>query len=187
MKIIDILIESAELLGLHNDLPQLNSVTPENEEEILSANENIASLFKLIKYSIRELCTNYVPVIDQKVITTTDKSYPLTEFTNYIRIKNITKHEQLVKFKIIGKTIVLEEDGEYIVNYATYPAISSLLDELDFLEEFSPDAIVLGLCSYFSLANGRFEEFQTFNEKYVARAESLKSLRTFNLPLRRWQ
>ena len=187
MKIIDILIESAELLGLHNDIPQLNSFTTENEEEILSANENIANLFKLIKYSIRELCTNYIPIIDKKTIVTENKTYPLAEFPNFIRIKNITKQEELVKFKLIGKSIILEEDGEYVVNYATYPVVLSVFDELDFLQEFSPDAIVLGLCSYFSLAQGRFDEFQTFNEKYVARAESLKSLKTFNLPVRRWQ
>lgn len=187
MKIIDILIESAELLGLHNDIPQLNLVTAENEEEILTANENIAGMFKLIQYSVRELCTTYIPVVNQKVIVTENKTYPLTEFPNFIRIKNITKNEQLVKFKIISKSIIFEEDGEYVVNYATYPIISSMFDELDFLQEFSPDVIVLGLCSYFSLSQGRFEEFQTFNEKYVSRAESLKALRSFNLPIRRWQ
>ena len=187
MKIIDILIESAELLGLHYDVPQLNELNAENEMAIISSNENLKSLFNLVKFSIRELCTNYVPVCSSKEIQTTEKKFPIAELENYIRIKNVYRNEQPVKFKIIARNLILEEEGVYTINYATYPNITSVFDDIDFLQEFSPDAIVFGLCSYYSIAHGRFDEFETFHEKYVEKAESLKSLRIFNIPCRRWE
>ena len=157
MKIIDVLIESAELLGLHYDIPQLNEITLENENDVLTNNENIASLFNLIKFSIRELCTNYVPVFSSITITTTDKTFPISELKNFIRIQNVYKNDELVKFKVLNRNLTLEEDGEYVITYATYPDIKTVFDEIDFLQDFSPDSIVFGLCSYYSLAHGMFE------------------------------
>lgn len=186
MQIIDILNESTMLLGLSDEQQILSYTTPESESASLE-NKNIASLFNLIKFSIRELCTNYIPVTISENVVITNKSYPLSSFNNFIRIQNVYKNEQLIKFKIINRNLILEEDGEYTVNYATYPTINSLFDDIDFLQDFSPDAIVFGLCAYFSLAHGMFDEFNTFHEKYISRAESLKDVKIFELPNRRWE
>lgn len=187
MKIIDILMESAELLGLHHDAVNLTMADEENEIEFLQTHENLSSLFNLVKYSIRELCTNYVPVATKVKIVTNDKSYPIAELQNFIRVLNIYKNDQMVKFKILNRNIIFEEDGEYVINYSTYPEISSMFEEINFLQEFSPDTIVFGLCSYFALAHGMFEEFEIFHDKYVEKAESLKSLKIFDMPVRRWE
>ena len=120
-------------------------------------------------------------------IKTENKTFALATLENYIRVNNVFEKDNMIKFKIINRKILFEHDGEYVVNYATYPTISSMFDELDFLQEFSPDVIVFGLCAYYSLAHGMFDEFQNFNEKYVAKAESLKCLRSFELPRRRWE
>ena len=106
---------------------------------------------------------------------------------NFIRIQNIYKDGEMVKFKLINRNVTLEEDANYEVRYETYPTITTMFEEIDFLQNFSPDAIVLGLCSYYALAHGRFDEFQEFHEKYTSKAESLKSLRNFQIPSRRWQ
>ena len=187
MKIIDIIKDSATLLGLNQDRAVLEAMTSENEIEMLAENENVSSLFNLIKYSIRELCTNYVPVSTIVTIKSSDKKISLASLLNFIRIQNVFKNDQMVKFKILNRNIVLEEDGEYDVNYATYPEIESIFDEIDFLENFSPDVIVFGLCAYYSLAHGMFDEFEDLHEKYVEKAESLKNLKIFEIPCRRWE
>ncbi|MBQ8615151.1 MAG: hypothetical protein IJ415_01120 [Clostridia bacterium] len=187
MKIIDIMKDSAMLLGLDDDCEMMETMTEDNYVEIMAENKSVASLFNLIKYSIRELCTNYVPVATSVIIKTIDKKYPLSSLINFIRVQNVYQNSQLVKFKVVNRNLIFEEDGEYVINYLTYPEIFTVFDEIDFLENFSPDVIVLGLCSYYSLAHGMFEEFEDLHERYVAKAESLKNLKIFALPCRRWE
>ncbi len=187
MKIIDVISDSALLLGLTQEVEILKTVTEETELQVIEQNENIAKLFNLIKYSIRELCTNYVPIIEKRKIITTDKQYPICNLENFIRINHICKDEQYVRYKILNRNITVEEDGEYLIEYSMYPTIMTILEDINFLEDYSPDVIVFGLCAYYTLAHGMFEEFEEFHNKYVARAESLKSLRNFDLPCRRWE
>ncbi len=187
MKILDILIDSALLLGLTEEVEMLKTVNSETEVEVLSQNEKIKSLLNLVQYSIRELCTNYKPIVMEKKIQVKNNQYALNNLENYIRIQNIQKDNEMVKFKIINRNIVVDSDGEYLIKYESFPTIETMLDEVDYLQEFSPDAIVLGLCAYYTLSHGMFEDFKEFHEKYVARAESLKSLHNFELPARRWE
>ena len=187
MKIVDILKDSALLLGLTQEAEVLDTVTEETVEQVLQDNTNIASLFNLIQYSIRELCTNFVPINIEQKISIVDKQYPIGELENFIRINNICKDGQMVKYKILNRNITLDVDGEYVINFASYPTINTMFDEIDFLKNYSPDVMVFGLCAYFSLAHGMFEEFDEFHDKYISKAESLKSLRIFEIPARRWE
>ena len=59
--------------------------------------------------------------------------------------------------------------------------------QLDFLNNLSPDVLVLSLCAYYALAHGMFDEFEDLHDRYVEKAESLKELRVFDLPARRWE
>ncbi len=187
MKVIDILTDSATLLGLNEEVEILNGATQDMESNILCDYEKIKKLFNLCKYSIRELCTNYIPVVVEVEFETTDCQFALTKLENFIRIQGIKKDGEMIKFKVINRNIILQEDGKYEVIYESYPNISSLFQEIDFLENFSPDVIVLGLCAYFSIAYGLFQEFQDFYDKYQSKAESLKQLKSFTLPTRRWE
>ena len=187
MKVVDILIDSAMLLGLTDEANILKTATEETEDAIIGQHENMSSLYNLIKFSIRELCTNYVPVIKEDYIVTQDKKFALNILPNFIRIQNIEKDGEMIKFKTINRNVFLEEDGKYLVRYESYPYIVSMFEEIDFLQNFSPDVMVFGLCAYYSIAHGMFEDFHEFHERYVNRAESLKSLHNFNLPTRRWE
>lgn len=186
MKIIDILQQSAELLGLTETAKKLSAALPEAENELL-ADEEIFTLFNLSRFSIQELCTNYVPVATSEKISTYNKCFEINKLTNFIRIQNIYKGEELVNFKVINRCIQFEEDGEYTIQYATFPEIESLFEEIDFLSNFSPDIAVLGLAAYYSLSKGLFDEFQIFHQQYIDKAESVKTLKMFNMPQRRWE
>ena len=185
MKLIDIIMSSCALLGLNDDLNTLKDLTAETVSSI-EGNKKIEELIYLSKYSIRELCSNYIPMINSTEITTTNKKYPVKNLTNYIRVQNVFKNEMPVNYKIINRNIEFKEDGTYTVKYLTYPEIEGLFDDLDFMSNFSPDAMVLGLCAYFSLSKGMFDEFNDFHDKYIERAESLKTLKLFEMPCRRW-
>ena len=187
MRIVDILIDAGNFLALNDEIETLNNITPETESFTLETNEKVARLFNLIKFSIRELCSNYAPMVASIKVQTNNKEFAINELENYIRIQNIKKDDELVKYKVINRKIVFNEDGEYEISYHTYPTITSLFDEIDYLNDLSPDVVVFGLCAYFSLAYGMFEEFENFHEEYVAKAESLKGLKCFNLPCRRWE
>lgn len=187
MKILDILLDSASLLGLSLDEAVLTATTEENEKEILKENPNIASLFNLVKFSIRELCTNYVPIATSISIFSSNKKYPVSMLNNFIRVQNVSKNGTPIKYKIINRSIVFEEDGEYEINYLTYPEIFSMFDEIDFLQNLSSNVVVFGLCSYYCLSHGLFTDFEEFHEKYIQKAESIKTLKTFEIPCRRWE
>lgn len=198
MKIVEILAKSAMLLGLNEEAnilttSQSKEDETENEEnqnltesEILK-NEKIKSLFNLSRYALRELCTNYVPVIERLYINSVDCKIKVSDLPNYIRVQNIMKDKTSVRYKIIKRCIHLEQDGQYCIEYLTYPNIDSIFDELDFLSNLSEDVIVCSICAYFSLAHGMFEEFKEFHELYLNKAENIKDLKSFNLPKRRWE
>ena len=187
MKIIDLMKESALLLGLTQDRVAMETITEENEVQILAENPKVFSLFNLIKFSIREFCSNYVPLAVREKVNVEENQYPMSKLKNLIRIKNVYLNDQVVKFKVVNRNIILEENGEYEIVYSAYPEIETVFDEIDFLESFSPDVIVFGLCAYYSLAHGMFEEFEQMHEKYIEKAESLKDLKIFNLPSRSWE
>lgn len=187
MKIIDIMKESATLLGLNKDRVAMEQIKEENQFDIMADFPNVGSLFNLVKYSIRELCSSYVPMCLSTKIKIVDGKCALSALMNFIRVQHVLKNSECVKFKIINRNIVIEEDGEYDVEYLAYPEIESMFDEIDFLNHFSPDVIVLGLCSYYALANGMFDEFENFHDEYVEKAESLKDLKIISTPCRRWE
>jgi len=186
MKIIDVLKHCVQLLGLNEALAELNNATEENEAEILQ-NEEINRLINLCALSIQELCSNYVSVYVEEEIETEDKQIPISKLNNFIRIVNITNQGTKVKYKVLNRNLVLEEDGIYVVKYCTYPEIKSLFDEIDFLSNFNPDVITMAVCAYFAISHGMFEEFNLYHEKYIEKALTLKELRIFELPLRRWE
>ncbi len=186
MKIIDIIKDSARLLGLEKSVALLETATTENEGTML-ADDDVRSLFSLLGYSLRELCTNYIPVESESEITTTDKKFALSGFSNLLKLLNFYSNGEQVDFKIVNRVAEFEQDGTYTAKYLTYLTFDSLNDDIDFLDTLSPDLLVYGLCSYFALSKGMFDEFEHFHEVYLEKAENLKELKIFNLPQRRWE
>lgn len=187
MKIIDILKDACVLIGMADECQILNTATEETETEVLQSNDKINKLFHLMQYSIRELCTNYVPIVVTTTIFTDNYCFPTSHLENYIRINKITRHNEAVKYKMLNRVLTFEEDGEYSVEYASYPTLHSIFEEIDFLSEFSPDVIVMGLCAYYCLSVGMFTEAEEYHDKYISKAESLKVLKNFDMPQRRWE
>ena len=186
MKIVDVLKQTSEMLALGEEINILNTATEEKESEILN-NKEISTLFNLFRYSIQELCTNYMPIATSVIVEITNRKYEVSNLTNYIKVQSVYKNEEPVNYKVLNRAIVVEADGEYTIQYSTYPTINSIFDEIDYLSNLSPDVLVFSLAAYYTLSRGRFDEFEIFYEQYKAKAESLKELKCFSLPQRRWE
>ena len=186
MEIIDIIKQAIHLLSLNEYYEVIDSATKEKEEEILN-NEEIKKLFNLSNLVLHDLCTNYVPIVNKQVVAIKNKNYEIKNLANFYKIKNVKKNNLPVDYKIISKNIVVEDDGEYEINYYYLPNVKSLFDELDFLSTLSPEVLVYGLCAFYCLSVGLFDEFKIYNEKYKSRAEAIKNLKVFELPKRKWE
>lgn len=186
MKIIDIIKHSAELLNLDDEVGLMENATQEKETELLK-NAEIKKLFNLLKFSVQELCSNYLPVITEQEFTTEDKSYLVANFSNFIRMQAVYNKDKTIKFKQINRKLVFKQDGTFLAKYYTYPEISSMFDDLGFITSLNPDVLVFGLVSYYCLSKGLFDEFKLYNNTYIEKAESIKALKIIELPQRRWQ
>ena len=186
MKVIEIMKLSAEMLGLNQIHKTLIEATEETESEVLAQDE-IAKMLSLFELSVQELCTNYISVYVEEEIEISGNKFALSQLNNFVKVVSVSNENGLIKHKIINRNLVVESDGKYVVKYCTYPTIKTLFADIDFLTEFSPDVLVLGLCSYFTVAMGMFKEFEIFHEQYLEKANTFKNLRLFELPLRRWE
>lgn len=186
MKIINIIQSACEFLGLSAELSILEEINEENQAEALES-ASIKKLFNLTKFSLQELCTSYVPVSKMQEIEVENLNFPLNNLTNFIRVQNVYENENAVAFKIINRCLVLERDGVYTIKYSTYPEITSLFDDVEFLAQLGMDVVVFGLCAYYCLNKGMFEDFERYHNSYIEKAGSLKDLRCFILPQRRWE
>ena len=99
----------------------------------------------------------------------------------------VKKENVAVPYKIINRNLTFENNGNYEVCYYSYPEIESLFEEVDFLQKLNGDVIIFGLCSYFCLSKGLFEDFHELHDKYIERAECLKDMKIFTLPQRSWE
>ncbi len=186
MQIIDILKRVCLTLSLTDEEKLLEEATKPSEEETLK-NEEIKKLLNFLNLTLHELCVNYVPVLTSKEAYFEDKSYPISELTNFLKLQNIKKGDRIINHKFVDRNITVKEDGVYTINYYTYPTINSLYDNVDFLSKLSPDVLVFGVISFYCLSKALFDEFKIYNSKYRECAEAIKNLKIFELPKRIWQ
>ena len=186
MEVIDIIKQSIHLLSLNEYYDVVDKASKESEEEILK-NEEIKKLLNITNLVLNDLCTNYFPIVNKQIVNITNKNYPIKNLINFYKIKNVKKNNMVENYKIISKDIVVENEGEYEINYYYLPQVNSLFDELDFLSTLSPEVLVYGLCAFYCLSIGLFDEFKIYNDKYKTRAEAIKNLKVFELPKRKWE
>lgn len=185
MKILEILKDSAMLLNLFDAASVLDNDSLTDTEK--QANKEVQELVNFADMSVKEICSNYLPYEVESSITTTDKKYPLNSLNNLLRVVDVKKGDNYVDFKIISRNLVFDEDGTYTVIYNSYPTITSLSDDLSFLQRLGTDVVVYAVCAYYCLAKGMFEEFDSFYGQYNDRASAIKDVKTFIMPQRRWE
>ncbi len=185
MKVKEVLLEACSLLGLSEEEKVLQN--EELDESSKLENVELKKLYKLLQFSLRDLCTNYLNTPTIVTLESVNKIISLSDLKNFVRLLDVYYNGKAVLFKTINRKINLPFEGMFDVKYITYPTIESLEEDLEDYNILNLDMAVLGLCAYYCLSTGRFDEFNKFNEQYLDRAESFKELKSFHLPNRRWE
>ncbi|MBE7076969.1 MAG: hypothetical protein E7374_03680 [Clostridiales bacterium] len=188
MTIFNIIEQCGDML----DLEYMNIVfdvtpTDEEQEDFFRLNPNVLRLFNLTKLCIRELCANYVPYYKEVTVKTENKRFDLSTLSNFIKIVSVKKGDDLVKVKTLNKEVVFSEDGEYVITYASYPEINYLSDKIEFPLEARCDVLAYGVCAYYTLSKGMFDEYNYYRDIYHSLACEIRELRNFIMPSRRWE
>ncbi len=185
MTIRDVLIMSANLLNLP-EVDDIEAITSENCTEVMQSNKVVSKLYRLAITSLREICFNYLPVITETDIRAVDGKIEVNVLEDFVKLVKVKHNDKLVNYKFKNGIITVDEDNVYCVQYIQNPKISSILDQLDIFEELSPDILVLGICAYYAISMGMYDEFEYYHEEYLKRAEAIKKLGIYQLPNRRW-
>ena len=185
MTLKDVLIMSANLLNLP-ECETLESINEENYTEVLESNKSIKKLFNLAITSLREICLNYLPIVVEVDVRAVDKKIETNTLEDFVKLVKVKLNDKPVSYKFKNGTINVKNDEVYTVQYVQNPKVSKITDSLEIFEELSPDILVLGICSYYAISMGMYDEFEYYHEEYLKRAESIKKLGIYQMPSRRW-
>lgn len=188
MTVLDLIKKSAVILNIDEiSNASLNTITAENELEVLENNVALKKLYELTMLMLNEIATYYMPIMKTVELNSVDKKIDLSKCQNVLKVVGVKLDDVFVKFFVEDGNILVKNDGCYTVIFQQTPAIQSLLDNVNFFDEnVSEDLLVDGLNSYYCLACGLFKEFSLYNEKYSKKLANLRNLPIFNLPCRSW-
>ena len=189
MTILDLIKKSSVMLNIAEVLQDenVNSINAQNEKDVLASNFALTRLFEFAKVMFNEIASYYLPIVKTVDCETTNKQIDLNNCTNLFRIIGIRLNNAFVRYKVEDNVIKLKQDGVYTIIYNQQPKIDSVLDSVDFFDvDISEDVLVSGINSYYCLATGLFEEFNVYNEQYIAKLSKLKNMKVFAMPCRGW-
>lgn len=186
MTVLDLINKSAIMLNIPEVLNgQIENLTAENEQEILSGNFALNRLYQFGKIVLNEV-NLHMPQIAEAEVRSVDKKIPLEGIENLMKIVGIKNQYGYVKYSIRDNVITLNEDGEYTIIYAKALNISSVLDNVE-IDSLGEQIALCGLNAYYCLATGLFAEFNIYNSQYADKLSKLKNLKVFAMPCRSWQ
>lgn len=186
MTILDLIKKSAIMLNIKQVLEDesLNSVTSENEVNVLSNNFELKRLFEFSKLVLNEVIS-YSPNIKRKEFKVENGAISIDEIDNVLKIIGVKNDSGYVKFSIVDNQIKLK-DGVYTIIYNQSPIVDSILSNIDINGDVSEDLLVAGVNSYYCLATGLYAEYNVYNSQFVDRLSRIKNLKLFAMPCRSW-
>ena len=188
MTVLDLINKSAIMLNIKEvlDDKNLDTISIENEQDVLANNFALKRLYEFAKIVIYEIASHIASVKEIKC-KSTDKEILITDIDDMAKIIGVKNHYGYVKYSLTEDAIKLDEDDVYTVIYTQRPIINSVLCEIALPNaEMGDDILIHGLNSYYCLAVGLFKEFNVYNESYADKLSKLKNLKVFAMPCRSW-
>ncbi len=186
MNLKEVLIMSASMLDLASVNDALETIDADNEQTILIENEQVKKLFNLAIVSFKEICFRYLPIIAEHTLESSNKTILTSSLEDFVKIVRVKKDDKITSYKYKNGVISLDEDGFYTVEYIKNPIINSMLEDLSILNDFGPDILMFGICAYYTIGMGLYDEFEYYHNEYISRCESAKKLANCDLPARSW-
>lgn len=188
MTILDLINKSAVMLNIQEVLNEnLNSITADNEAEVLANNFALKRLYEFSKIVLNEI-SSHLPKVEQYVCEAKGNKIELSTLTRLGKVVGVKNNTGYVDFNISGGAINVKEDGIYLVVFNQYPKTDSVLDEIEQCNQLiTDDILVNGLNSYYCLATGLFNEFNIYHSHYAEKLAGFKKLKVFSMPNRSWE
>lgn len=187
MTILNLIKKSAIMLNIKEILEEdLDSITYDTQESVLSNNFTLKRMFEFAKLVINEV-TAYTSNLKQINLSSTSCKIELKDIPNFLKIVEVKNQFGTIKYEIINKALNFEKDDLYTIIYQAIPETKYLSQEIDLSSGVvCEDIFVNGLNSYYCLAMGMFAEYNVYNAQYNERLSKIKNLKLFSMPCRSW-
>ena len=169
MKIINLITKAVRILGENELLSYLENNDTENAEfdkdrELL-----------LVSYNqTLETVINYCPLIKTETFLSVEGKVKYSNFDSVpYKIISVKPENSLKTYEILPMEIKV--DGKVEVTYSYIPIASSLNDEFAYENSnISINAFSFGILAEYLIFKGRYEEAQTFYDKFLNALKNLK-------------
>ena len=185
MKIIEYVSEVADLLSLWDATKVDLNIIENNDATTVSRINKICNLVNDVVY---EIAMNFVPMITQTQVKTSDGVVPFSQLRpNIISIEKILdENGKEINFTIYPEKLKMDKTSGTIY-YRRLPNYYKKGNEIDFTEYEVPKKVILyGTAAEFCLTEGLFEEAMVWHEKYREQIKMLTKPKNYKLAKREW-
>ena len=187
MTILNLIKKSAIILNIKEILEEdLDNITYDTQESVLSNNFTLKRMFEFAKLVINEVSA-YTSNLKQIKLSSINCKIELKDIPNFFKIVEIKNQFGTVKYEIINNALNFEKDEWYTIIYQALPDIKAINQEIDLCNGMvGEDVFLSGLNSYYCLATGLFAEYNVYHAQYSERLSKIKNLKLFAMPCRSW-
>ena len=168
MKVLDILLEAADLLGIKDGIAAYYS---EDSDEFEVQGKQLLTWFHLAECA---LALEYIPIYAEDDLLTSTGRLEFSDFTYApVRIVEVRNGaDEVIPYTLYPKYLKAEA-GRLKVTYCYTPAVKTIEDDSDFAMLTSPLVLVYGTLVQYCLANGMLHEAAVWDKKWKDSVEYL--------------
>jgi len=184
MKLYDILVTSAILLGKNDAIEYLGATSQNKDFETLVTVDNLTRAANIV---ISELAFTYIPMIKEERVQVENGKIKFEDLSEKILdLIGVYESEKAIKYKLRSDRI--EVDATTVtVKYSYLPSNYDVHDEIGYKEsEVSARILAYGVNSEYLLIEHAFEESLMWRDRYTKALERLVLPKSTKIKGRAW-
>ena len=168
MKVLDIVLEAGEMLGIREGLESFYNGDSDNYE---SQGRQMLTCFHLAESA---LALDYIPLYAEDDLLTSTGRLEFSSFSHSpVRIVEVKDGTGVAIPYTIYPKYLKAEAGRLKVSYAYTPTLKTINEDSDFSMLTSPHVLVYGTLREYCLANGMMQEAAIWDKKWKDSVEYL--------------
>ncbi len=181
MTVKDIAISCAVLL-------QADDIEQAVESETADGDPDVKALVKSINLALGEIASDGFSESATAKLNAENGVIPFSAFSVPLSaVLSVRDKFGAVDFSTTPSGIKTPSDGEYTVEYSTFPAEKTLDSELELAPFIGRDDLTYLAARNFCLITGRTDEASIWDQRYTAEIEKKRIKRRAKLPTRHWE
>lgn len=194
IKVKDVFIKCARLLNIseiydNDDIINIGE-TIDNKvifnDHLIKEMKSVGKMLEFLNLCLCEIAHDHYLFIDTY---TTSTSQGTVIFVNQmlpiIKILKVSCKCGDQKFTFHIDKIKVDHSDVYTITYAYLPYYFSLVHEVKVRHQCGLDTLIFGICAYYCLSEGMYDEYQIYYKKYKERMEAIPK-GIINTPMRKW-